>query len=758
MILRIFKIELWRHRLPIALHAVALAIALLLVSIVSTMTRLMVSHDVPGFQCPSGVREVVIVDRDFISSSPDAATTDAIANVRGRVRVATAYQVQTKRPGGGEDEIVESTWIQPDLAVAACLIGADAHHGPTGDPWAVVASDHPLAVDLGQQVQLGALAFGVDVAVDDFNGLGSGGNPAAWVVSEDIPAAVRDGRTTSTRTFLILEQGAAWESAIQELEQAVRQSALIAEDSRLVVVGADGRSDDDRARARTGLLVLSLLAAAACIATTVNLFNFYVSRQPAFSALAGTMFAIGVPARRLFILGAAEPTTVTVTAAVLVQVLRWFIEQGSASQVEANKLHLSDAVPVLATAVVMALCVAWMRVRAARASLRGGVGGGNRRAERWYPWLAVLQAIISVPVLALAVQTGLHWERTRPPEPAFAIDGLQVIELALAANESAGQKRARWVSLEQDQASGRRWPSALVTSLAPFVPQDGEQIDVVAGDSELPVKMVQVSDGFFDVLSWSRAARVGTDDRTVVVSSALWDALAQADDTDRLTFRRRGRDDALTLGVGGRVEDLNSHRDLRTSVGAYLVSSSDIDIGMRAIVVVKAPAGAATSAIMKEAESIAEAMNAKITRVRDARAVYGDATERTRYAAQMLLIIALGTTIAAAAGLTALLAAWMAHAQRELAVRYAMGAARPDVAADMLKKVVPGIAIGLCIGGGIALAATRAMAGVNAETRPFASIAVLAGLLLASALVVALLTSQIRRIQSAEFAEWLRSE
>jgi putative ABC transport system permease protein len=147
-----------------------------------------------------------------------------------------------------------------------------------------------------------------------------------------------------------------------------------------------------------------------------------------------------------------------------------------------------------------------------------------------------------------------------------------------------------------------------------------------------------------------------------------------------------------------------------------------------------------------------------ITRVATMRQQFNDAVAPQRFSTTLLLAFAGGALLLAAIGLYGVLAFGVSQRTREIGVRIALGASRPEVLGLVLRQGMTLVLIGLAIGMAGAFGATRVMTALLYRTAPYDPWTFTAAPIVLS--MVALLACYLpaRRAASVEPVEALRTE
>lgn len=727
--------DLARQAGPLALHALAVAVAAFLVVVLAAAAAAMGREDAPGLPCASELRRLELRDRDgALQVAPDVVAAALAARSSLRVHV---LQVQALDGGG-------LALLDAPLREALCL-AIPARDG---------ATVHALA-GRDARVPPGILEVRRVPGLDGLAGAAAG---SAWIRAEDAPwlrlaPDARDG-------VLLVERrpGQAWAALEAEVAGFVAAGgAALSTGTRPRWIKANGVALDAMERAQRGLALLAIVALGILVLVATNLSTWFIGRHPRFALTSTTLVALGLRRSRLGWLAAVEPVVLVLVGLPLgaLAARAWLAEQPGAGNAFADAA--GDGVVLLGSALVLgaaAAVVTWRRVAATRGSLRPGAAGFKRLSGQAAGWLVAAQVAAAIPLVALALQAGAGWAMDRARAPSLPAEEVWMARWTVPDGRAAAGLEALRAVEAMDTGV------AVASDLLPL-PGGGAAAapaELVVGLMPWPVLRVHASPralaiahGVAPEVAEAWLAEAPGAPPGLVASDSVLAALDQRPALAGL--RDPGDATARPHAWRGMLPDQAS----RWRVGE----------GPVGVVVVAWPAGVEARAGVLLASG-PEAPLARLQRAADRLGARIDAVEPARAAALRVLAaerqMAQSFALMAVTGLACLLIGLVSVARGmevarglELSVVFALGASRRDLARRHARGLwapgLPGLAVGL----GLAAAATGVVSSTRPLLAPLAWPATLGALALVVAVALPCILWSARRVARADLAPALRA-
>ena len=396
---------------------------------------------------------------------------------------------------------------------------------------------------------------------------------------------------------------------------------------------------------------------------------------------------------------------------------------------------------------------------------------GSRPRRRLSGLLVVTEIALCLMLLAgagLLVRSFVNRQRI---DVGFDVDRLVVVGLSLPTSRY-GDGESRFRFLDELSARLRRLPgvqaAAIAGSLPPapgyFLSFGRLRFDAASGPQETSdvfVSSTPVAPGYFDALGIPlREGRAFTPedraaDQVAIVDAASARSLWPGRSALGLRFRPPQGDSWLTVvGVVGETRQVNPDwqgGDLRYYVpfpfrqvhtGGHLVVRSDTPEALLAAV--RQETWAIDSRVGLLANTMAE-------HVRGAQA-------RPRFAAWLMSVFALVGLLLAAGGTFSVVSCDVSQRTREVGIRMALGATRPEVVRLVLRRGATLIALGSAIGLAGAAVVTRLARSVLFEVGPLDPVSFIGATALLVGVALAAVWLPARRAAGVEPVQALRAE
>lgn len=782
MIGRIALVTLQRQALPLALHAVALGLAIFFLGLTLTITGKVGEPMVLGARCPDGARELQV---------HRAGQAD---NVRAVLSTAQSFSITTLRevriePTTGH-RFANVHLYGPGLFEAMCFDRSEGR-APVADadvPEAFAHSGYPwLDVAVGSTTQVGQARFAVVGTHSGFHGLGFGG-PALWIPERYATLLGVPSPDANLALWLVPRDGASWPSVDRELAALAKAHPAYFDEGYSVLL-ADGRSPENLATSQRGVVLMLMLATGIAVAVVINLMTYFASRQPAFTELAGILHMLGAPLLRQYALALTDPLALTAGAIATALVCHRMLAQ-RLDDVFGDPALLSGALVVyFAAALTVAMLLAGLRSHHVLRSGRAGVASARRWSARLYPVFLGAQVTAAAVIVAIAALSMLHWNRVRPGQFAFNLQNTWFVDFE--SDRQAPDPDAtmdRFVAAQLAAEGGGEFELAFATRATPLV-QTGMRSDVSREAPDNPddlfASVVYATDNWLTLIGIDAIAvdqGLATEGRDAAIvnrrfMTARWPEGApaypyltrphapaprtlQAAASPREEAAPASGDDVLSIrAVFSEKDAQRSDRDDLVQPTAILPLARNPNANptrMSALVHTREPRTADwVRDRMAETERL---IGLQVRTVRTAQSVVDDGVVREREQAKTFAQLATSTLIVVLSGMMALCAAMAIAMRRELATRYGLGWSRQAVVRLLARRLAMPIATGGLIGLALGAFATSLMAAQTAGLRDlrWSALLLTGGVVLLIAVFAG--AAPIRQVIKARFAEWVREE
>jgi hypothetical protein len=764
----------------LAIHAVALGIAVFVLGMASAALKVSGEPLVLGAACPDGARR--------LQPGLDAA----LPSVRYALREATTFDVATLRTITRDAPLtaqrLEATLYDPKLFEAMCF-QVDEGRAPADGaehPEAFAHAGYPWAeLHLGKTAQLGHARLDVVGTGEAFFGLGRGLAPAVWIPEAyaDLLAARPDEGDTAL--WLIPIPPNDWRAVQRELAKIADSHADVLGVDSPILLSADGRTEEQMVKARRGVALLVLLSTAIALTVSINLLTYFAGQQPAFTGTAGVLHMLGATRRQQFLVGLSEPLVIALGALAVAALCHSMIASHVRNVLGDDRMFASAMPAYLFASMTAATALAWSRVRHVAAAGRSGVVAARRWSSRLYPWLLGIQVLLAVTVLALAVVTVLQWNAVRPGQYATNLEQLWHVRFRVSTPDAGLQSRLDAARL--DATTNGELEIAFATGDAPLVHMSptarlNAPADAQPHPDDLSATLVYASSNWLSILGLEarplqgREAAVGADAAVVNVRfmTARWPD--QEADFPYVTIEpiksakpadSASEPDALNRAEVFPIGGVYSDKEEASRDGDDLVQPTVVmpisriplarsTIALRALVRTHIPRNAAW--IREQLQRVETLTRLQVDQVATARAVAENAVEGERQRAKVLMQLAIGTLIVALSGMLALCAAMATAMRRELATRFAIGWSRAALTRMMAMRLLRPAALGVGVGALFAFGATSMMAAQSPGLRPFVVAAVALAVVIVLVGAMMAIVRPIREVRAAVFPEWIREE
>ena len=488
---------------------------------------------------------------------------------------------------------------------------------------------------------------------------------------------------------------------------------------------------------RSKPLLLTLLGTAAflLLVATANLANLTLARQLRRGQELALRAALGAGSWRIFRQLAAESLVITTVGGILGALLAFSgigMLRALASLVTplAGEIGVDARVLLFATAVsvVVALLVAipplvhTRRLASLSDALREGGrnASGGQREGRLRSALLAAQVAIAFVLLVGAGLIGRSLLALQRVDPGFDASG--VVTARLDLNFTSYATRAARVNMADallERLSSM--PGASSAALANALPLDNSQPSLVTfeidglstpdGRASPRADLVAVSPRYFQTVGVPllRGRTFTTSDRdTLDPVAVIGQRLARSywggnDPIGTRISADSGRHWVRIVGVVGDVRQSRLDQDATDEIylPISLAAPGDLRVFLRTT-------GSAAS-LLSRFRSAVRALdpNQAVTSVQTLDQLRGSQLAEPRLTASLLMVFALVALIITAAGLTAVIAHTVNQRRPEIAIRVALGADNGRVLRLVLHQGATVVVIGLLIGTGVALAASR---------------------------------------------------
>ena len=529
---------------------------------------------------------------------------------------------------------------------------------------------------------------------------------------------------------------------------------------------------------RTPFLVLSVAVGCVLLIACLNVGGLQLERALARRRELALRRALGATRARLVRQALTENIVLAVGGAVAGVIATVLTLDALRAILPPNLPHLDDIAvnarvltAALAGAIGAGVIAALIPLFDGRnATLVAGLVDGNRSSTSTQDWtrrsLIVVEIALSIVVLVgagLMIRTFLI---LRPSEPGFSPDQKHMMLVRLAG--ASGDESTATFSRLFDEL--QRDPSIRAVAGSTYIPMRGtvSTSAVTFGDATMTVWGASITPGYLDILKIPMLAGrdFTTDDSAgsmpvVIVNDAMARRLRPDGNVLGARVRavppRRGKVPATDWTVVGVMANTRSYGSNLRSTPEFYVPYAQNPVPMMHVIVetdTRPDAVAAVfSRVMREVRP-----DVPIEPVESLRAMVDARVSRQRLGAWLLGIFAVIAVALAGLGLMTTLGWWVSQRTRELGVRVALGASRPQLTWLVLRQGLFIGATGIALGCAAAAGVTRYLQGWIYGVTPldpttFASAGVF--MLLAAATALWL---PVRRVIKVDPIQALRAE
>ena len=621
----------------------------------------------------------------------------------------------------------------------------------------------------------------------------------ALTVRQPAPDAVAGRRGTMNVFFAVarLRPGATPAQAEAEGTAAARTTVRPMAANLLFGVGGPpvvhvrGLVDEMTARVRPGLLVLAGAVVCMLLIACANVANLFLSRGIARQRELTVRAAIGASRARLARQLLTESAVLSAIGAALGLALAWAIVRLAPAVVPGDfprldAVHLDGrtlaftAAAALVTTVLSGLAPA---LRGARfnlvEALRGGDGataGGFRglRARRLREGLLVAESAFAVLLLVAAAMLARSFVKLTQVDGGYTADGVLAAEIYLPGGDADDRGPAMNALVTALVGRARTMAGTAAAGAANMMPLDratqiaGFPSPWTAPGAE-PAALIRalqylVTPGYAEALRLRlRAGRLFADTdyadgiRPWIVNEEFA-RLYLPPNPVGYRFEQRRSSGPIPIEIIGIVANvLKDGNDRQPQPEYYRLARDEMRFSGRFELVIRthAQAVAAAPAVRALVRELAPTAAVETVLLADRAAA---SVDQPRFAATVLTTFALLSLALASVGLYGVVSYGVSQRRRELGIRAALGAARPDLVRLVLRDGLRVTAVGLLCGLAGAAALTRLLQGVLFGVSPLDVVAfVTAPVLLAAVAVVACLVPAARAASIGP-AEALRHE
>jgi predicted permease len=478
-------------------------------------------------------------------------------------------------------------------------------------------------------------------------------------------------------------------------------------------------------------------------------------RAEAQRAETAVRMSLGATRSRIAVQALAESAAVAIAAGAMATLTafllaKWLIgvagdDLGIAVDVHAmlfNPRAVVAFVAMLALTVVLTSLAPMRRLARTLLTvvLRNAQSDGSQRAVGVRDVLVAVQVGLSLVLLTAAIVFVGSMRETLRIDSGFSFSDRAVARINL--NDSGDDKQAYREILEALRNDGRVENAALAL-FAPvnnsglrtsFSPQDYSP----APDEDVNVDLLPVSDGFFQTLGIEllegRDVDGGDERREVIVNRAFADRYWPGRSAVGLTIHELMSDQpAEVVGVVANYRQHNLREDPRPMIfmPQQLIFTSGLEV------VVEASSAQMALAAIREVTK-REAPNASLIEPSTMQTRIDELTARDRAITTVAAASAVFAILLSVVGMYGIAAFSVRHRQREIGIRYSLGATRVDVVLRFLRRGALVAAAGIALGSLLTLLLGPRFAGTMAgvDSRPLTEL-LLVALLLAAVAVLA---------------------
>lgn len=798
MITRLAWREVWKLRGALLLQAASLTVAIAAIAATATLRSQTEGGAIPGSTCASQVLQVNWVNGS--NTGQDAWTprqAEALQRALGSTLSSPSMNSMAELPGPQGTEFVNVALVGSNYFGVVCVPRTDlVGHAITAPFESGVVATNDLAKRLGQRaLRVNGPETKPTATVAKFRGTQFATAPVeAWAPYANIRARGKEFLDMPVPTVHLLlrpnaDQVPRLQAHLDELLRAQRGLFPGVEAIRIeppLQINAWTAS-----KVRLITRVLELFSIALVLLVAVNLLTYHAGRLPAAQALATTLTALGVPPRVIWGYAAFEPALVAGLAWLAAAVLSPPLSQAALAAVtnERAGLDFSASVGSLGVALLATLALTVVLVLVRGRVLTRRQAPSRSRAQRlllrWLPLLLAVQVALGAFTLALAAQAGVGLAKAVPAQPRVALEGLTLVEFELPHPERQNHISLRWRGAWQSH--GRvGYRAALSSTRSPFLPLVGWTGYFRTGPQAAQGYFSYVTPEFFEVLDG--APKVGqrapprfsdAAGRNVLVlntqaAQALFGSAEPSGRVVRWTHELSApgvsAPTAVVLGVyddhivGARGAtgkfDVASLSMQAAIPLAYQPLNALSGTGGVLDVFVRHPVAATPAEISSAVWPAVHALapDARLGEIVSAQDLFREPLRKERAMALVLGILAIATLAIGLLGMVSLMAMLLCSLQVELAVRYAVGATRREIAALLARRLASPAGIGLVVAI-VPAAAGMWVLGNMLESAARAGVVGPAAALLALACACAAMCFHAAaRVQRADLMGWLRYE
>lgn len=335
--------------------------------------------------------------------------------------------------------------------------------------------------------------------------------------------------------------------------------------------------------------------------------------------------------------------------------------------------------------------------------LRNAQADGSQRVVGVRDVLVAVQVGISLVLLTAAIAFVGSVRETLQIDPGFSIENRAVARISL--NNQAGDDKQAYQEILQALRNDGRVKHAALTLFAPvqdaslnddFLPQDYAP----SPDEEMNVQLLPISDDFFETIGVELAAgrdienRSGATGREVLVNRAFAERYWPNRSALGLEiYDLMSLDSGRVVGVVENYKQLGLHEAARPMV---FIGQHDILISGPEVVVEAATPESALAAIREVTRRVVP--SASLTEPSTLQGRIDQLTARDRAIATVAAASAAFATLLAAVGMYGIAAFSMRYRQREIGIRYSLGATRANVVLRFLRRGALVASLGIAMG------------------------------------------------------------
>jgi hypothetical protein len=808
MLARLARRELWHHRWTLLLQIASLSIAIAVVGASEHLRGLSAAGPVPGSACAEDVFELAGASSNgTIQSAWTPAQARAlllkIADTPSADLMTSVAQAETKLG----PRYASIAYVGPAYFDLMCVPRRNLAGGRVTGPFvsgAVVDESVNRVLIEPRELHANDEIAAVQALTRGFKGAQYEEAPVeAWLPMALAKNLTEDSSGIGNRiaTVHVLAKPGNGQSRRHIVR---RLQAVLAEQPSLFsgidsIVEAPLSQIGARAAAKVSnvALLLRFFAGALLFMVLVNLLIFHAGRLSLSQALAKTLIAVGAPPSAIRRYAAIEPLVLGLISAAIGALLSLPLAQAAAAAVtleamvfRAPSMATTHSATIALTALVTGLVI-WVRWATFSTRTSPVRGKASRLLLKYVPDLLAVQVALALLTLALAAQAAVGWFRALPSPPNFPLQGLSVVEF-FQDNDAPVQNNLdlRWESSWRELGVPN-YRAVLAKTHSPFLPNQGNQGALGYEGRTVSCYFAEVGRDFFSVLGASFANEEvfpNAPSYTGLKRSAPDQAVLNAQAAHSL-FGEKALAAGTVIRVGLNPFDRVSEKDQAAVVrgvfddgvigaigatGKIDISSLSMQAGVPVAyfpiqiiqphepihVFVRHPVAETP---MQVASNILPAVKAvfptaKIVESKSATELFRRPLSRERSMALVLGLLAAASLAIGMLGLISLLSMLMQNLKVEMAVNYAVGAARKQAARVLLRRVLSPFVAGLLIGALPTMGALFVLGKtLEVMSRAGAVGPVLAMTTLLTTFVV-VLWQHAGKVTRANFMDWLRYE